>query len=284
VRAASRRRRGADAGHGDNERWLLTYSDMITLLMALFIVMWAISSVNVSKFDQLKASLRSAFSGRVVPADVSVLTGQTSPLDHDGTPIAPPVQPGATPPVVQVNSLRAQISARIASAVAEQAARADLDNLRRIAERIHAYAREHHFDRLIRTRIEERGLVVRLLTDGLLFDSGRAVLKHEAVPLLRELASLLAAPDIPNPVRVEGNTDDVPIHSPLYPSNWELSTARATAVLEFLLAHGVAPRRLSATGYGDQNPVASNATAAGHALNRRVDVVILRRSFSPKGS
>src|SRR5581483_7152009 len=76
VRAASRRRRGADAGHGDNERWLLTYSDMITLLMALFIVMWAISSVNVSKFDQLKASLRSAFSGRVVPADVSVLTGQ----------------------------------------------------------------------------------------------------------------------------------------------------------------------------------------------------------------
>jgi chemotaxis protein MotB len=98
--------------------------------------------------------------------------------------------------------------------------------------------------------------------------------------LLTEISHLLTQADIVNPVRVEGNTDSEPIHSAVYPSNWELSTARADAVLEYLLGHGVKPARLSVAGYGQQNPIASNDTASGRAANRRVDLVILRRSFN----
>jgi chemotaxis protein MotB len=88
---------------------------------------------------------------------------------------------------------------------------------------------------------------------------------------------------MPNPVRVEGNTDNVPISTAEFHSNWDLSTSRADAVLEFLLAHGVAPNRLSATGYADQRPIATNATADGRSLNRRVELVVLRRNFNGGG-
>ena len=270
MSARSGKRRGHEEAHAD-ERWLLTYSDMITLLMALFIVMWAISSVNISKFDQLKVSLKSAFSGKVLPSSSSILQGESAPMEHAGTPVTPPTPSTVTP------ALKANISAAIQRAAARQ----DVENLRRVEARIHVYARTHGLAAVVQTRLDERGLVVRLLTDRVLFATGEAVLRPGAVPLLDDISRLLAAPDIPNPVRVEGNTDSLPIHSAAYPSNWELSTARATAVLQFLLAHDVAPRRLSATGYGSQNPLASNETAAGRAANRRVELVILRRSFTP---
>jgi len=106
------------------------------------------------------------------------------------------------------------------------------------------------------------------------------VVKRRSFPLLAHIARLLVSRRIENPVRVEGNTDNVPISTPEFPSNWELSAARATAVLAKLLAHGVPPFRLSVAGYADQRPVASNATAAGRHLNRRVELVVLRRSLA----
>jgi chemotaxis protein MotB len=268
--AARGRRRPAAEEHPD-ERWLLTYSDMITLLMALFIVMWAISSVNISKFDQLKASLKSAFSGKVLPTNDSVLTGQSAPFDQEGQPISPLVQPNQ--PAFRIKSIAASIN--------QAAANQDTENLRHLQEQVQQYAAQHGFARAVHTTIDERGLVIRLLTDKVLFDSGSGVLRSESYPLLTEISHLLTRADIVNPVRVEGNTDDQPIHSALYPSNWELSTARADAVLEFVLGQGVKPGRLSVAGYGDQHPVDSNATAAGRSANRRVDLVILRRSFKP---
>ena len=272
---SARGRRGGGGEHGGDERWLLTYADMITLLMALFIVMWSISSVNISRFDQLKASLKSAFSGKVLPANNSILTGQQAPFDQDGTPIQPPV-PNEPSQAIQAPSIQANIAASIQQAQTQQ----ETDSLKKVAEEVKAYAQAHGLQGVVQEKILERGLVVRLLTDKVLFTSGQATLRPEAFGLLGDIAHLLAAPDIPNNVRVEGNTDSQPIHSAQFPSNWELSSARADAVLEFLLSHGVQAHRLSATGYGDVNPIASNASEAGRATNRRVEIVILRRSFN----
>jgi chemotaxis protein MotB len=155
----------------------------------------------------------------------------------------------------------------------------DQDNLIHIQTLVRAFAREHGLTKIVKADVEERGLVVRLLTDNVLFGSGEATLKPASLPLLGEIAALLAAPDIVNPVSVEGNTDSTPIHSAQFPSNWELSSARADAVLEFLASHDVAADRLSATGYGAMKPIEKNTTVAGRAANRRVDIVILRRSF-----
>jgi chemotaxis protein MotB len=285
--AAGRRGRGGRGGGGEvenEERWLLTYSDMITLLMALFIVMWAISSVNISKFNQLKASLQSAFSARVLPANSSILSGQQSPFEQDGSPVQPLDPSSSASQAATSSSTSGQISSQISAPITQAAAQQDLDNLIRIKQQIEQYARAHGFAQLVSAKIDQRGLVVRLLTDNVLFSSGQAELNPQGFPILGEIAKALSQDAIVNPVRVEGNTDDVPIHSAQYPSNWELSTSRADAVLEFLLGHGIAPKRLSATGYGDVNPVASNGTPAGRASNRRVDIVILRRSFGSEGS
>jgi chemotaxis protein MotB len=267
-----RRKKVAAAAHAD-ERWLLTYSDLITLLMALFVILWSISSVNISKFDQLSASLKSAFSGKVLPDNTSILQGQQAPFDQPGTPIQP-IHQQSPAELLHIQSISAQITASISQAAAQQ----DQENLQRLAHQVAAYASAHGFGKDVKETIDQRGLVVRLLTDRVLFASGQAVLHERAFPLLGNIAGLLAAPAIANDVRVEGNTDNQPIHSSRYPSNWELSSARADAVLEFLLTHGVGAGRLSATGYGAENPLSTNATPAGRAINRRVEIVILRRA------
>lgn len=277
MRASPRRERGGRADHGARggshagagmERWLLTYADMITLLMALFVVMWAISAVNVVKFNQLKASLRSALSGGIFDGSKpGVLTGERSILEGAGAQTAPIEQPQSR-------------TATVPEKPSPESDPEDLANLRWLKRRIDAYARRHGFAGRIRTSIDERGLVVRLLTDEVLFDSGKAVVKRRSLPLLTHIATLLNARGIVNPVRVEGNTDNVPISTPQFRSNWELSAARATAVLQQLLQHGVSPSRLSVAGYADQRPVASNDTPQGRHLNRRVDLVVLRRSFA----
>ncbi len=133
----------------------------------------------------------------------------------------------------------------------------------------------------MQTSIEQRGLVIKVLTDDLLFPSGQATLDAQSYALLGEIGQLLNI-DETHPISVEGNTDNVPIHSSQFSSNWELSTARASAVVEFLAEHGVAEHRLTASGNADQQPVASNATEAGRARNRRVEIV-MRRIYGGEG-
>ena len=128
--------------------------------------------------------------------------------------------------------------------------------------------------------IERRGLVVRVLTDKLLFDSGQATLKPGGLRLLDEIANLLNV-DQTHPIVVEGHTDNVPIATAQFPTNWELSTARATTVVRYLITRGVDRYRLGAVGYADLHPIASNATAAGRALNRRVEIVLMRLNPVP---
>lgn len=263
--ARGRRRRHTDgAGHENEERWLLTYADMITLLLALFVVLFAISSVNVSKVKLLQESLRDAFSGRVLPSGQAILqTGNSVPVRTLDT--APRVAP-SIPSIGTPSTPAAQ---------AALAARREQDELQRLKQQLDAFAAAHGFKAQVDTVVTQRGLVVRLLTDNVLFDSGQAQIKSRGLPLLSEVATLLGV-DRVHPIVIEGHTDDVPISTSQFASNWELSTARASAVVRWLIGRGLPERRFSAAGYADLHPLASNATAAGRARNRRVEVVLQR--------
>ena len=171
----------------------------------------------------------------------------------------------------------AQSAAAQAAAAAARLEQADFVQLKALLD---AYARAHGFANEVQTMIDRRGLVVRVLTDRVLFDSGQADLKGAGLPLLDEVANLLNV-DRRHPIIVEGHTDDIPIDSTQFPTNWELSTARATTVVRYLIGRGVDRQRLGAAGYADLHPVASNATAAGRALNRRVELVLQRLNPAP---
>lgn len=274
------------AGHDNEERWLLTYADMITLLMALFMVLFAISSVNVSKYQVLQKSLRAAFSGSVLPGERSILnSGATSgtkpsPNQQEMPPIVAP-HPSQTSqqPTLSVGQVLQKL---VNSAAAALAAKHEAQELEALKRRLDAYAREHGFATQVQTVIDRRGLVVRVLTDQLLFDSGQATLKPQGLPLLNEVANLLNV-DQQHPISVEGNTDTQPIATGQFPSNWELSTVRATTVVRYLISRGVNENRLAATGYAYLHPIASNATPSGRARNRRVEIV-LERLYTPSSA
>jgi chemotaxis protein MotB len=157
---------------------------------------------------------------------------------------------------------------------------AEQDELVGLQRKLESYAKAHGFANQVKAVVNRRGLVVQVLTDNLLFQSGQATLQAAGLPLLNEVAQLLNV-DQTHPITVEGYTDNVPIHSAEFPSNWELSTTRATTVVQYLISRGVNDNRLGAAGYADLHPVASNATAAGRALNRRVDIVIERLNPEP---
>jgi chemotaxis protein MotB len=264
--ARGRRSRGGHGGHEEehaDERWLLTYADMITLLMALFIVMWSISNVNTSKFDELARSLDDAFSGAIITGGTAIMENGAGSQAERPAPEAPiqALRPSAEPPEVQL--------ARIAPAREE----ADLQALK---ARIDEVAAREGLRAEVETTVAERGLVVRVLTDRVLFDSGSAAIKPAGAALVGELSALFKA-EVRHPIQVEGNTDSVPVRGAGgFPTNWELSGARAAAVVRGLIAEGVAPGRLSIKGNADRRPVASNATAAGRHRNRRVELVLLR--------
>jgi chemotaxis protein MotB len=266
---ASRRRRqqsrrgdsGGHEGGGGSERWLLTYADMITLLLALFVVLFSISAVNISKFKTLKETLEQAFSPHILSGGGSIIpNGGSEAAEH-------------------------KAEAAIAALHAKQAGAAGLqaeeEQFRRLKEKLDAYAHEHGFSAAIETTITARGLVIRLLTDHVLFESGSATLKAEATPLLAEISHLVNL-DRSHPISVEGNTDDVPISTSQFPSNWELSVARATGVVRFMIGHGVAARRLEASGVAGERPIAPNSTESGRTRNRRVEIALLRGG-TPEG-
>src|SRR6185312_14000364 len=212
------RRRGGGAKHEEsNERWLLTYADMITLLMALFMVLFSISSVNISKWVTLQKALHAAFSGNILPGGKAIAKPGAS-----ANPAHAPASIDVQAIVPVTASTAAAMSAPTQSASAQQAAL-----FAQIKHELDAYARAHGFGQKVQTTIEPRGLVIRVLTDDLLFASGQATLSPRSTSLLSEISQLLNLAG-EHPVDVEGNTDNVPIHSSLYPSNWELSTARAS--------------------------------------------------------
>jgi chemotaxis protein MotB len=268
---SNRRRRGGHAPHAEHEneeRWLLTYADMITLLMTLFMVLFAISSVNTSKWDALSRSLNEAFSGQILSGGKSIQqTGASS--DHTERAAAEPPVPAIQP--VTATQTAAEPGRSTSGAAREQA---DFEALKR---QVDQYAADHGLQGKMETRIDRKGLVIRLLTDGVLFSSGSAALHPAAAPVLGALARMLAA-EVRHPIGVEGHTDAHPIASARFPDNWELSTARATQVVRFLIGHRVAPRRLEASGVAAERPLASNQKPGGRARNRRVEIVLHRQN------
>ena len=239
----------------NHERWLVTYADLLTVLMALFIVMFSMSIVDKGKFEELKQGLNEYFGH-----GPELVDGGAGLLADDPAPES--VQ-------LDVQAAIAALDDQRSRAAAVEKERADLEAARR---KILASLTQKGLQDSVRFAIDERGLVVTIVTDDVLFDLGSADLRGPGRAVLDGIGPALVP--LPNPVTVEGHTDDLPISGGRFPSNWELSTERSTTVLRYLIEqHRLPARRLSASGYADQRPVARNDDAH-RAANRRVEVIV----------
>ncbi len=230
--------------HENHERWLVSYADFITLLFAFFVVMYAISSVNEGKYRVLSNSMVEAFNKN----QAGMYTGDT---------------------VVEINSGNYGDYSQ-AEGPAEGYSVFD-EKMRKIANDILDVMDSLVKEGQVRVKISQKGVTVDI-NAGVLFATGEAALGEKPRAILTDVARKLKK--IPNKVVIEGHTDDNPISTPLYPSNWELSSARASSVVRLFIESGVEPSRLTVTGYADQKPVESNHTEEGRSRNRRVSVII----------
>ncbi len=240
-----------------HERWLVSYADFITLLFAFFTTMYAISTVDAQKMGKMVMSMRASFdSGLFSPG-----SDRMSLIQGSGD---------ARSPLRQELVQNLHISNNAAGGLTNSKGGDTLGRLKKNMESL--VAAEVRKGR-VRLHMDGRGLVISL-GEGGFFDSGSDAIKPEGLALLDTIASGIATTD--NQIRVEGHTDNVPIRNSKFPSNWELSTARATAVVSHLIVkfHSE-PDRLSAAGYAEYRPAADNRTAEGRARNRRVDIVVL---------
>lgn len=271
---ASKRRRGGGGHeeHENDERWLLTYADMITLLLALFIVLFSISVVNKSKFESLQRSLKEAFSGKVLAGGTSIAEAGADPQTKSPSPETP--FPPATPSI--------QTSQAAPSQPQTKAGGSEDEDFRKLKRQIDDAAKAVGLATSVETRITPQGLRIRLLTDKVVFDSGSATIKPAGADLLDDIAVILKRERL-RPIQIDGHTDDVPISTTQFKDNWALSTARATSVVDLMIGDGVPPARLGAGGYAWYRPVGSNDTEAGRERNRRVEILVqrLRRPLPP---
>jgi chemotaxis protein MotB len=247
--------------HVNHERWLVSYADFITLLFAFFVVMFAASNSDQKKAGKVAQAVQVAFkemavfspSGKMVPlydtgglpADTKSVIGN-SHSGFDATQLVATGKPGEGGRSSSIKEVKQQLEGTLQGEIAKGD---------------------------VRLTEDARGLTVSLAETGF-FGSGSAVMPPEALAVVDRIAETLRP--LSYSVRVEGHTDNTPIHTAQFPSNWELSTARATFLLQYLIANGrIPPQRLSAVGYGEYRPVASNSTPEGRAANRRVDLVVL---------
>ena len=274
---AKGKRRGHSGDHENHERWLLTYADMITLLVAFFIMLYAMSVMNVTKFQQLAVSVRSGFGSSMTNG---VPTVMTSGGGVNGSPSI--VQQGQTKENQKDDNGKAQAQVQAEWNIPNQNLKKGEDDKRLwdVKEAITKIIKQNGLEKKVKIFINERGMVIRILSDGMLFKSGSGDLRTQELGLLDKVASIITT-KTDNQIEVEGHTDNLPINTARYPSNWDLSTARASVVLRYLVHQGVHQERLRASGYADQRPVTTNATDDGRRQNRRVDIVLLRK-FSPE--
>ena len=252
--------------HENHERWLVSYADFITLLFAFFVVMYAISSVNEGKYRVLSDAMIAAFRSPTKSLE-PIQIGQNikAPLD-----MRTDIRPDAT----MITGIRVPIEEQPVVKVDERSMQTEKDkrNMRKISDKIMKAMSGLIDDKLINVRRTDKWIEVEI-SSKVLFESGGALLQYEAVPILVDLAKILR--QFPNSIRVEGFTDNLPINTSVYPSNWELSAARAASVVHLLTDEGVDPKRLAAIGYGEYRPIADNSTPEGRARNRRVVIFIL---------
>lgn len=232
--------------HENHERWLVSYADFITLLFAFFVVMYSISSVNEGKFRTVSESIKAALNPIVSP------------------PASPtPFQVGANKPTTIVPNVIPSKDMAV----------------RRLRQALKALQVSSKIEPIQMTEPGESTIVLSL-PELVLFQSGAAVLRPEALPFLQTLAEVLV--ELDRQVRVQGHTDNVPIRSAQFPSNWELSSMRAVMVVRALgELYGVPMQNLSAVGYADSRPLVPNETAENRAKNRRVEIVVLEKKWMP---
>lgn len=273
ARRGGRRAVHHEEEHENEERWLVSFADMMTLLFCLFMVLFAISSVNTSKLESLQRALQDAFSGKILSGGQAVVESGSD---------TPPEQPQASPPMTNLSPLATLTDGQPPRSAQEAAERAreEQEEFERLKRRIDQAAAEAGLKVNVRTSVRRRGLVVELLTDKVFFDSGEATLKSRAARIVAKIGEILRD-ERKHPIVVEGHTDSQPIVTAHYPSNWELSGARSGAVVRAFIAEGVLKRRLSLAGFADEAPVATNATAAGRSRNRRVEIVLTRIHQEP---
>ena len=239
-------RRKRPEEHDNHERWLVSYADFITLLFAFFVVMYALSTVNEGKYRILSDSMVSAF--RNLPINAA--------SDRPAVVMPPiPVAPKAGAPAKTPD-------------VARQKQREKMRNVAEDILKVMAPLIEQGKVRVLET---SRGVTIEI-NDSVLFSPGQALLQPALTKAMHAIAEVLAPTDFP--ITIEGHTDNVPINTAQFPSNWELSAVRATTVLRLFADAGVAGQRLTAIGYADTRPVESNAQADGRARNRRVTILI----------
>jgi len=215
--------------HENHERWLVSYADFITLLFALFVVMYSTSSVNEGKYRAVSESAQAAFN----PSTLTAKKIEIGPKLSSGN--------RSTGKVEYIAAIKGVL-------------------------------KEFEQNKKLSIFQNSKGIVIRI-TDTALFDSGSAVIKNEAVEAIDSLAGVLA--NLKENIQIEGHTDNIPINSPLYPSNWELSSSRATSIVRRFVNYGMEPSRLTAIGYGEYRTIAENDTGEGRSKNRRVDIVVL---------
>ena len=241
----SRLRRGTDKEALESAgmmRWLLTYADMITLLLALFIILFAISNISAVKFNKLARAISGGFSS-------------TSSINE-------PPNGGA---------------------IGNERGHTDEANMADAKSQLDRYIAQQNLQSKVQTRITKQGLVITLLSDKTYYDSGSADMRPETKHLLDAVATQLGR--VHNNVLVQGNTDNVPIATASYPTNWELSAARATGVTRYLVEHDhISPTRIAFAGYGEFRPRVGNDNEAHRTQNRRVDILILNGNESPQSA
>ena len=262
-------RRRKPRAHANHERWLVSYADFITLLFAFFVVLYSSAQVDQRKVGRLALAIQVAFQ------ELGVFPASTTQIPLD--PNEP--MPFSTVQAVQNVKHNTEIG-RVASSPQDPlgAGPDEIDLSALQGELQQALQHEIALHQVALHR-ESEGLVMSLREFGF-FDSGSATLKDAALPTLDRIAAILAARDCR--LRIEGHTDNVPIHTSRMASNWELSTARSTELVRLLIVrYRFLPDRLSAAGFAEFHPIASNSTPQGRAQNRRVDVVILSRVSSP---
>jgi len=250
-------RKKKHAAHENHERWLVSYADFITLMFAFFVVMFASSQTDKGKAAQVSESIRKALEENQIATAIAGILGGT--VDDKGKGNAMLKGPGGAKPEAVYPEARQQILAEL------------LPSLEFLSKEL----KEEIASGKLQIKLQSRGLVVSLM-EAAFFPSGEDAIDPRTYPTLDKIASAIHA--LPNPVRLEGHTDSVPIHNARFASNWELSAARAVAMLRLLNQRFQIPfERMAIAGYAEIIPAETNETAEGRARNRRVDLVILNK-------
>lgn len=272
--------------HVNHEAWAIPYGDLITLLLAFFVVMYAVSSVNEGKYRVLADSLSQAFGGPPKsmkpvqmgnrPEKGASSDSMFSAVNLRGFESEQAMRHMQSLRAVHTRETDGQVStADQPQSEGEQRA---AESLRRMSDEVELAMKDLIRDRTIVVRRTAHWLEIEISTD-ILYASGVATLAPNAVPVLNQLASILRP--FPNPISIEGHTDNVPIATSTFPSNWELSAARAASVVHLFMGAGVAPQRMTVIGLGEYRPTASNAAAEGRNRNRRVVVIVMAHPEDP---